>query len=425
MRHLYTTLLRLLTPVVLVRLAWRGVRNRGYWSRWPERFGRFPAPSLRAPIWLHAVSVGETIAAAPIVRALRARYPERDVVVTTTTPTGSERVRALFGDDVFHVYLPYDLPGAVKRFLDRVRPTLAVIMETEIWPNLFAACHRREVPLIVANARLSARSASGYGRIGPLVREALSAVDVIAAQGEADAGRFRELGAPAERVTVAGNIKFDLDLPSGLAEQAAALREAWGADRPVLVAGSTHAGEDEQVLDAFERVGGVARDALLVMVPRHPERFGRLAELCRGRGHSVVRRSEGTPPRPTTDVYLADTMGELALMYAAADIAFLGGSLVPTGGHNMLEAAVQGVPVVTGPHLHNFREIAGELEAAGGMVVVDDADGLADTAIALFNDDARRRTMGAKGRAMVEANRGTLERLLAIIDARLDGGGTQ
>ncbi len=427
MRRLYTTALYLLLPIVLGRLAWRGLRNRGYWYRWGERFGFFPAPKLRDPIWVHAVSVGETLAAAPLIRELLVRYPERSLVITTTTPTGSERVRALFGEQfvgqpggrVFHVYFPYDLPGAVRRFLDKTRPGLALVMETELWPNLFYCCARREIPVVIANARLSPRSARGYAKLGGLVRDTLDDISLIAAQGEGDAERFRGLGAPADKVTVMGNLKFDLHLPGDLEDRAEVLRRQLGTNRAVWVAASTHEGEDEQVLDAFARLRERRPDTLLLLVPRHPERFARVASLARRRGYDVVLRSEGRPCDAGTAVFIGDTLGELMLFYAAADVAFVGGSLVPTGGHNMLEPAALGVPVVFGPHLFNFADISRALLEMGGARQVEDSGELAEVVAELLDDPARRAEMGEAGRRLVAANRGALERLLGLLQPYL------
>jgi len=422
-RRLYSAILYFLLPVVLARLAWRGLRNRGYWHRWGERLGFFSAPELHEPIWIHAVSVGETLAAAPLIRELLTRYPERSLVITTTTPTGSERVQALFSEQfigqpdgrVFHVYFPYDLPGAVRRFLDKTRPSLALVMETELWPNLFRQCARREIPVLIANARLSARSAKGYGKLGALVRDTLGDINLIAAQGEGDAARFRELGAPSNRVAVMGNLKFDQRIPGDLEDRAEALRRELGASRPVWVAASTHEGEDEQVLDAFARLREVQPEALLLLVPRHPERFARVAALARKRGHAVVLRSEGRSCDADASVFVGDTLGELLLFYAVSDAAFVGGSLVPVGGHNMLEPAALGVPMVFGPHLFNFSDISRGLLEAGAARRIESSEQLAAVVGELLGDAALRAEMGEAGRKLVADNRGALERLLGLL----------
>ncbi len=425
MQLVYTLALYALTPLMLLRLAWRGRVNRGYWQRWGERFGFAALPaSADAPIWIHAVSVGEVLAAVPLVHALRERYPTIPLVLTTTTPTGSERVRAQLAGEVDHCYLPYDLPGATRRFLQRLRPRLGVIMETELWPNLFAAAQTRDIPLLIANARLSPRSFRGYQRFAGLVRETLARLHTVAAQGDADAQRFAALGATDEQLCVMGSIKFDLRIPAGLDETAAALRTQWGEPRPVWVAASTHAGEDEQVLAAFEKVRRGIPSLLLILVPRHPERFQRVTAICEQAGYRVARRSRPDSLNAQTEVLVGDTMGELMLFYAAADVAFVGGSLVPTGGHNVLEPAALARPVVCGPQMFNFREIAADLQAAGGMVTVADADALAAAVLTLLRDTGQAHTMGAAGRALVEQKRGALQRLLERIDVLLPTEGS-
>lgn len=420
MRALYTLALYAFTPLMLLRLAWRGRANRGYWARWGERLGFVPSPAYSdPPIWIHAVSVGEVLAAIPLVHALRERYPAVPLALTTTTPTGSERVRAHLAGEVYHCYLPYDLPGATRRFLDRVRPCLGVIMETELWPNLLYAAQTRRIPLILANARLSPASFRGYQRLRGLVRETLSRLSAIAAQSEADAQRFAALGAKPDQLCVMGSVKFELRMPANLDIEASALRGRWGNQRPVWIAASTHAGEDEQVLAAFAEVRRALPQALLILVPRHPERFERVAALCERAGYRVARRSRPETLTAESDLLLGDTMGELMLFYAAADVAFVGGSLVPTGGHNVLEPAALARPVLCGPQVFNFREIVADLATAGGVMAVENADELAAAVVTLLRDAAKAHAMGMAGRAMVEQQRGALERLLARIAALL------
>ena len=315
-------------------------------------------------------------------------------LVTSTTPTGSGRVQALFGSRVFHVYLPYDLPGAVRRFLDRTRPYVGIIMETELWPNLFHHCASRRIPLAIVNARLSPRSARGYARIAPLTRSTLADVHLIAAQGEGDAQRFRALGARDDQVQVMGNLKFDQTLPADLPTKASVLRNQWGVDRPVWIAASTHEGEDAEVLDAFARIQQALPSSLLILVPRHQERFGRVADLVEERGYRMVRRASGESASADTQVFLGDTLGELPLFYAAADVAFVGGSLVPVGGHNMLEPAALGVPVLTGPARFNFSDISEALLAAGAAREVEDAEALAAAVIHWLSDVEDRQRVG-------------------------------
>lgn len=421
MRTLYSLALYVLAPFVFLRLAWRSLRAPDYRKRWSERLGFYGAatPPIRDAIWLHAVSVGEVQASVPLVRALLERYGEGSLVLTTTTPTGSRRVQDLFGSSVTHVYVPYDLPGAVSRFLRRFKPRLGVIMETEIWPNLFAMCDNAGVPLLVANARLSMRSARGYSKIRPLIRNTLSHVSMLAAQGDADARRFRILGLPPQRTEVTGSIKFEQRLPASLREQAEVLRGLLGRDRPVWIAASTHEGEDEQVLDAFEQLLQRLPDSLLVLVPRHPERFGRVAALCRKRGYTIALRSANEACDEHTQIYLGDTLGELPLLYSACDVAFVGGSFTPVGGHNMLEPAALGLPSLTGPHIFNFTEIATMLMEVGAARLVQDSGGLARHLELLLRDANLRHAMGEQGKRLVEANRGALERLLQIIEQLL------
>jgi 3-deoxy-D-manno-octulosonic-acid transferase len=416
MRWLYTLTMYILTPVIIYRLAARGLRLRGYYARWLERFGFFPDPGFADSIWVHAVSVGEVNAAAPLVDALRRRYAGRSVVVTTVTPTGSERVRRLWGEQVFHVYLPYDLPAAVKRFMARVRPSFAVIMETEIWPNLFLACHQRGIPIVVANARLSERSLRGYGPVRPLARMAIRCASHVAAQSVPDAERLLELGADPTRLSIAGNLKYDMAVPAELAPQAARWRAAWGGKRPVWIAASTHEGEEEAVIEAHSRVLHRFPDALVLIAPRHPERFRPVLALCRSYGFATASRSEDRLASPDTQCFVVDTLGELLAFYAAADVAFVGGSLEAIGGHNLLEPAALGVPVLVGPHTFNFTEVTDLLLDAGAVQRVADPAGLAEALPRLLSDPARRDAMGQSARATVERERGAVARTLAIIE---------
>ncbi len=416
MRYFYTFLLYLLLPAVILRLLWRGLRANSYWHRVHERFGFITPLSAQPRIWVHAVSVGETLAAAPLIRALQQRYPEQKILITCMTPTGSQQIRKLFGDRVEHVYLPYDYPYTVQRFLARTTPRLGLIMETEWWPNLFHACHARGVPLILANTRLSQRSARAYEKYAAgLTQQTLACVSLIATQTELHAERLRALGAAADKVLVTGNIKFDIQLAASLPEQAEALRAIWGS-RPVWIAASTHEGEEEQVLSAFKQVKQVLSDVLLIVVPRHPERFNRVARLCEQADWSMIRRSSTQLCQPDTDVYLGDTMGELPLLCAASDIAFVGGSLVPTGGHNMLEPAALGVPVITGPHVFNFEEITQRLLEHKAAIQVDNVQQLTAVLLDWLQDANLRDQMGENGRRFVAQNRGALQTLLNIIE---------
>ena len=425
-RTLYSFLLHLALPLILLRLYLRSRQAPSYRQRLAERFALALPPLRPGGIWVHAVSVGESIAAAPLIRALRQRHPELPITVTCMTPTGSERIRALFdaeirAGDVQHCYLPYDLPWAAARFLDRVRPKLAVIMETELWPNHIHQCARRGIPTVLANARLSEKSARGYARFAGLTRPMLAEMDWIAAQTEAEAERFRRLGARAECVGVTGSIKFDLRIDPELQPRAKALRASWGAERrPLWIAASTHAGEDEQILAAHRQLLASHPDALLILVPRHPERFDAVRALCLREGLLTVRRSSGQPVTAQDQVLLGDTMGELLFLYALADVAFVGGSLVPNGGHNLLEPAALGLPVLSGPHLFNFLEIAAQLREAGALGEVGDSEALAHRLQHLLDDPQVRRRMGQAGLQTLRANQGALQRLLGGVEKLLE-----
>ncbi len=412
MRYLYSLLLYLLIPLAVGRLLWRGLKNRGYWRRWGERFGFVPYQA--GPIiWLHAVSVGEARAAQPLVQALQRDYPGHRILITTMTPTGSDTVRLLFGDTVAHSYLPYDLPTAVRRFLDRTRPRLALVMETELWPNLFHQCGARGIPLVLANVRLSEQSARGYRRFAALTRATLAPVAAVAAQSPDDAERIGALG--ATRVEVTGSIKFELAVPADLDTRAVALRAGFGG-RPVWVAASTRDGEEIPVLEAFAILRERFPRLLLILVPRHPERFEAVARMCEQRGYRIERRSVRRDGAAAgTDILLGDTMGELLLLYAAADVAFIGGSLKPLGGQNLLEALAVGTPVVFGPHMFNFSDISRMSRARGAARAIRDGDELAQAIGEWLADPAARRAAGAAGKKMVEENRGALERTRVLV----------
>lgn len=415
MRLLYVCLLYVAGPFVLVRLWWRGRRQPEYRQRIGERLGRVAAPARHIAVWVHAVSVGESVAAFPLIDALLARYGEGRVWVTTTTPTGSARIAARFGARVQHSYAPYDWPGAVARFIARVRPQCVVVMETELWPNLFRRLARCNIPLVIANARLSPHSFRGYSRLRRSMAGVLNDCRLVAAQSAADADRFCQLG--ARRVEPVGNLKFDLAVPESQRAAGRTLRAALG-NRLVWVAASTHEGEEALVLDAHRQVRERFPDALLILVPRHPERFDAVAAQVARAGFLVARRSTGEAAGAahTVGVLLGDTMGEMFTYLAAADLAFVGGSLVPVGGHNVLEPAALGLPVLFGPHMHNFEAARARLLERGAAREVADATTLGAAVGELLGDPPQRLRMGAAGRQTVADNRGTLGRLLAIID---------
>lgn len=413
MRILYSILFYLALPYVFLRLLWRSRNAPDYRKRWDERLGFCPY-KLDQCIWVHAVSLGETIAAVPFIKALKKRYPDLPLLVTNMTPTGAARVKAVFGDTVLQCYIPYDLPGADARFLDRINPIIAIIMETELWPNMVAACKKRKIPIMIANARLSEKSARGYERVSSLTKKMLADVNVIAAQAEADAARFIRLGAEKESVKITGNLKFDLELAQDLAAKSVLLRTQLGSDRLIWIAASTHPGEDEIILSAHQMILNQISNALLILVPRHPERFDAMCELAKQKGFNTVRRSHNEPCTSATQVYLGDTMGEMMLMYSVSDVAFVGGSFVSVGGHNMLEPAVLQKPILTGPYLFNFAEISEMLFNVHGMLKVHDANELAAAVIDFFKDETKRKQIGQNAESVVIKNRGALAKQIQL-----------
>ena len=416
-RLLYSIFFYLLTPFIIGRLFLRGLSSPAYHRRWKERFGFVASQPNSRVIWLHSVSVGETLAAVPLVKALQQQYPSHRLMITCMTATGSDRICAVFGDTVEHSYAPYDMPDSVSRFLNRIEPELLIIMETELWPNTVAACYKRGIPVLLANGRLSQKSALSYGKVKPLIKPLLKSMTAVVAQHSDDGARFVKLGLPQSKLTISGNIKFDLDIDQQLQQRAALLHSQWQAadQRLVWLAASTHNGEDEIILQAFAQIrSAVDKPPLLVLVPRHPERFDRVAELCISAGFSLARRSS-TDVSDTVDIVLGDTMGELMTFYGASDFAFVGGSLAPTGGHNMIEPAAWGVPILTGPHLFNFTEASRLLLEADAMQICENADSLAQQCIELINNQSLRETMGSAAQSVAEANRGALDRLLAVV----------
>lgn len=416
---LYTALLYLIQPLIWIRLWVRGRKAPAYRKRWGERYGFFSHPLKPGGIMLHSVSVGETLAAIPLVRALRHRYPYLPITVTTMTPTGSERVQSAFGNDVQHVYLPYDLPDALNRFIDKVDPKLVLIMETELWPNLIRTLHKRHIPLVIANARLSARSAKGYGKLGKFIRTLLQRITLIAAQNEEDGERFIALGAKRSQVQVTGSLKFDISVTPQLAAKAITLRRQWAPRRPVWIATSTHDGEESIILDAHQTLLKQHPDLLLILVPRHPERFPDAVDLVRRAGLSFTTRSSGEVPSSGTQVVIGDTMGELMLLYGIADLAFVGGSLVERGGHNPLEPAAHAIPVLMGPHTFNFKDICARLAEASGLITVTDASSLVKEISALLNDADYRSFYGHHAVEVLYQNQGALQRLLQLLEPYL------
>jgi 3-deoxy-D-manno-octulosonic-acid transferase len=418
-RFLYIVIAYLLSPVVLGALAVRGLRDRSHWQGFSQRLGLGATVHGGRSIWVHAVSVGEVQAAAPLITALLTKFPAIPLVLTTATPTGRARAQGLFKGRVDVRYVPIDLPGAVRRFFQRVQPQLAVILETEIWPNLYHRCGRLGVPLVLASARISPRSVKSYRRLVGLFRQTLSHGIFIAAQSAEDAERFRSIGANPEHTHVVGNIKFDFSLPPNIESQGRELRRLLGMDRPVWVAGSTHAREEDAVLEAHRIVRSRYPQALLVLVPRHPPRFGEVASALRERGVNFVTRTSGAPTSGDTEVFLVDTLGELLPFYSAGDVAFVGGSLVPIGGHNLLEPASLGLPVLAGPDNFNSADVARRLIERGAVRVVTDAPSLAAAIGELLANPAARTGMGASGRLVIDENRGAVARLMAFLEPLL------
>lgn len=420
LRTLYTGLFHLALPFILWRLWRRGKQAPRYRQRVGERFGFFKGNPAPGGIWIHTVSVGETLAAAPLIKSLQQQYPERSITVTTTTPTGSERALQLFGDSVFHVYLPYDLPWCLTRFFRRIQPAIGLIMETELWPNVLAIAHNRGIPTVLLNARLSAKSARGYQRFGGLSREMLSNLSGVAVQNATDGQRFIELGLDAEKLAVSGNIKFDIDINAAQRALAEQLKVSWRtAQHPIWIAASTHPGEDEILLEAHRQLLTQHPNQRLLLIPRHPERFAAVTEQATNAGFKVGLRRQPDSINDATQVIIGDTMGEMLALMGTARIAFIGGSLIPHGGHNMLEACIWQLPILNGPYFHNFQEIGDQLVDAGAMVLASDAAQLAAELGELIDSPKQAQIMGTAGLHFLQQHRGALNRISAIIATHL------
>lgn len=406
-RYIYTLLHYLAIPGILLRLLWRSRQAVSYRKRWNERFGyieRIDRPS----IWVHAVSVGEALAAIPLIKSLKKQFPDHNLMVTTTTPTGSAQVKKHLDNEVTHVYAPYDIPDCVYRFLRRSNTKLCIIMETELWPNLLRCCKLKNIPVMLANARISERSKRNYKLVRHLTKTMLQTYNIVAAQGLLDGERLLELGLDPDKLIISGNIKFDLELDENTVKAGKQLRIDWHTqNRPTLIAASTHDGEEKIILDAFKSIREHNPELLLMIAPRHPERFASVSELCETKGFRVALRSKQENPS-NSDILLADTMGELRMLYAAADIAFVGGSLVNVGGHNLIEPAAIELPILTGPHLHNFVEISKLLKSAGALQIVRDATELAEQVNALLLAQNLCTRMGKQAKRVVESNSGAL-----------------
>jgi 3-deoxy-D-manno-octulosonic-acid transferase len=417
MRAFYSLLFYLLIPFIVFRLVWRGIKAPAYRCRWGERFAFYNKEFAQGVIWFHAVSVGEAEALFPLVRQIQKQHPAAKLLITTTTPTGSARVKTVMKESVEHVYLPYDIPFAVNRFMQCFKPKIAVIMETEIWPNLFAHCGKNEIPLYIINARLSEKSARGYQKIPSLVLPALAQVKLIATQTQDDANRFIAIGAEHKKVKTLGNIKFDVEISNETVEQGLQLKAELFSGRFVWLIASTHQDEEAIFLEIYKEIKQKIPELLLVIVPRHPERFGEVKKLCEQHRLAVVMRTTfGEGCHQHTDVYLVDTMGELKMLYAAADVAFVGGSMVPVGGHNILEPAAVGVPVLFGPYMANFKEIAYGVLQQNAAIQCQNKDDIANAILALHTEPAYREQLTERGKAFVRQNQGAIARICEILD---------
>lgn len=417
MRTVYSLILYLLMPLVILRLFLLGFRNPDYRNRWAERFGLLNKRSLcKKAIWVHAVSVGEVQASKPLINALLQEYSEHTILMTTTTPTGAESVKQYFGTTVKHLYLPYDLPLSVKRFISFIEPSILIVMETELWPNLFHYCYENNIPVFVVNTRMSEKSARAYRHLSLLTRSTLRNTSMIIAQGEKDAERLIALGADKDKVKVTGNLKFDIHFPRNVTEQAQVLRSYLSVNRPVWIAASTHEGEEKIILDAFAVILKKEPQCLLVIAPRHPERSASIRELCIKRNFNVLCKSEDRKCDESRQIFILDSLGELPKYYAAADIAFVGGSLIEIGGHNMLEPASFGVPVIMGPYIFNFHEISQLLLNGNAAWTVTNADELSCRLSYLIGDANLRYSAGERGRNIVLKNRGNVEKVMNLIN---------
>ncbi|MDA0149380.1 lipid IV(A) 3-deoxy-D-manno-octulosonic acid transferase [Vibrio sp. LaRot3] len=419
MRVIYTFLLIIIQPLVLAKLLYRSLRNRSYKNRILERYG-FYQFNQQGGIWLHSVSVGETIAAVPLIRELQNKYPHKAITITTMTPTGSAQVTKIFGDTVQHCYLPYDLPCAMQRTIKRLKPELVIIMETELWPNMIHQLKQKEIPTLLANARLSARSAKGYGKVSKLVKPMLGEMTAIAAQYQADGQRFLDLGLPENKLHVTGSVKFDIEVTEAITTQVTALKTQLGDPRPTWIAASTHQGEDEIILEAHKEILKQYPNALLILVPRHPERFNKVSNLITNQQLTSQNKSELQSLSAETQVLLGDTMGEMMSMFGVSNAAFIGGSLIERGGHNPLEPAAFGLPLTMGPHVFNFASVCDMLSDNQALATVENSQQLTEQILTWFNDPTLAQQDGEKALNVLKLNQGALKRHLDIIDELLN-----
>jgi 3-deoxy-D-manno-octulosonic-acid transferase len=408
----------LLTPYLLLRLWWKGRSLPAYRMRIAERFSLDKRPAEKVDIWVHAVSLGEVIAVTPLIDELLNK--EWRILITTMTPTGAERVKVRFGDKVSHRYVPYDLPWVLRRFFNRVQPRLGLIVETELWPNLIHFAGKAKVPLFLINARLAERSYQGYKKVDFLFKPLLNQFNAIFAQSEDDAKRFKALGADDSRVIVLGNMKFDLQTQNINAEIFLKLQDRWGNQRPVVMAASTHDDEESQLLSPLKKLQAGLANMILLIAPRHPERFQKVYQLSMDQGFNTGLRSKVETLTPENEVVVLDSLGELMGFYQIADYAFVGGSFVPVGGHNVLEPIAMQVPVFSGPHVHNFKTICRDLQEAQAIELAENADDLADKIIALHLDEDKKKSLVSNATSVLEANKGAVGRYVAKVEAILN-----
>jgi 3-deoxy-D-manno-octulosonic-acid transferase len=421
MLPIYNLSFYIILPFLPIRLLWRSRKNKAYKECWAERFGYIQNQDLKneGHIWLHAVSLGESIAATPLIKSLQKKYPNNKIVVTTMTPTGREFLKKTFGDSIIQLYVPYDFSGAVKRFLKAIRPKILVIMETELWPNILYYCNKQKIPVVLANACLSNESFMGYKKIKWFSKKMLDCLTHVLTQSENDSAKFLELGLDHKKLLVAGNIKFDINIPEDVKTKGQALRKLFGGnDRKIFVAASTHKGEEEKILAAFNKILQQMPTALLVLVPRHLERFDEVFVLCQKSGLATARFSHlnDAAIEESTQIVLGDVMGKLLFFYAASDIAFVGGSFVPIGGHNLLEPAALGIAILTGPSIENCKETVAMLLQANAAIVVNNELELALQVIKLMQDDDLRNQYGKNAAEVVQQNRGVTEKTLGVIN---------
>lgn len=419
MRTIYTSAFYLFLPLVILRLLWRSIKAPEYRRRLGERLGWYNNKVSDSVVWFHAVSVGEAEALFPLVKRIQQQYPSQPLLITTTTPTGSARVVAVSGDTVEHVYLPYDIPWAIQRFFAHFKPRLAVIMETELWPNLFTACARADVPIYVVNARLSEKSASRYQKIPWIIDPTLRTITKILTQSRQDADRFMSIGAQESQLEVTGNLKFEMEIAPSLREEGREIRSTVLGPRFVWIIASTHKPEEDLFLGLYQQLKPDYPELLMVLVPRHPERFSEVQKLIELRDLKCVTRTSGSVCTSVTDVYLVDRMGELKQFYAASDLAFVGGSMAPVGGHNILEPAALGVPVMFGPFMANFKEIEQKVLEAGAAIQCQDAQAIVDNFIKLKNDESLRHQLIDEGLSFIGRNQGALDKIVQHLSSSM------